>query len=327
MGHFPLKVQLIERAVLKRLKMQKTLVQAVEFIGKGLHSGRIVRLKINPADSNYGIRFQRADQPEASILSARVENVSSTTLSTTIGDGVSRISTIEHLMAALSGLEVTNALVQVDGPEMPILDGSSEVFVRELLQAGLRFQDVASECYRVDKVCELRDGDSWIKVSPSDSFTVDCKIDFEHSSIGEQRYLYKASPEQFLRISKARTFCYLNDVERMRSQGLALGGSLDNAIVLNENGVMNQEGLRSNSEFVEHKLLDLIGDFALLGLPLVGAVEVVRPGHGLHAKFVKMLLEGGYLSRTSFQIAGSSFNSQLNESSSHLSNFALAYPV
>ena len=270
---------------------QTTLKNTAVFSGKGLHCGRIVTLKVLPAPANHGIVFRRTDHSDAVSVAALASEISSTTLSTTIGEGHSSVSTIEHLMAALAGLGISNAMVELDGPEVPIMDGSAKEFVRGLLSAGQKDLALASTYYRVRESFEIKNGDQFIRIDPSDSLTINCSIDFPHRMIGQQSIGYVASLEAFLKIARSRTFCHVRDVNAMRERGLALGGSLENAIVLSDEGLLNKEGLYSQEEFVEHKLLDLIGDVALMGHPLIGSITAHKPGHTRHAEFTKALLE------------------------------------
>ncbi|RZA11013.1 MAG: UDP-3-O-[3-hydroxymyristoyl] N-acetylglucosamine deacetylase, partial [Proteobacteria bacterium] len=251
---------------------QSTLKTSVEFSGKGLHSGRVVRMLVEPAPANTGIVFSRADQKLVEVIPARAHLVSTSQLCTTLGSGPQAVSTIEHLMAAFAGLGICNARVIVDGPELPIMDGSSIAFVRGLLKAGKREYDLRAKAYRLKKVLEIKDGDKLLRLEPSSRQKIKCSIEFRTKVIGSQSIEYEESLNSFLTIADARTFCHLSDVEAMRNQGLALGGGLDNAVVVTEETVLNENGLRSSDEFVRHKLLDLIGDFALLGAPLLASI-------------------------------------------------------
>jgi UDP-3-O-[3-hydroxymyristoyl] N-acetylglucosamine deacetylase len=270
---------------------QTTLLNAVSFTGKGLHSGRMVRMTVKPAAAYSGIQFQRVDSPSSQPVRAIAQRVSSTALSTTIGNGSESVSTIEHLMAAFAGLGISNALVQIDAPEIPIMDGSSAAFVRRFLSAGLKDLMAPAKAYRLKQSVVIQEGDKMLRLEPSDRQRIKCSIEFRAAVIGCQSIDYVASLENFLTIADARTFCNFSDVKAMREQGLALGGGLENAIVIGEHGVMNEEGLRAPDEFVRHKLLDLIGDFALLGAPLLADVYAHKSGHALHAKAVQFLIE------------------------------------
>lgn len=265
---------------------QTTIRQKVNFVGKGLHSGRIVNLEVCPAEADQGIIFWRNDSADAQPVQALFSNVSSTRLNTTIGLGCSSVSTIEHLMAAFAGLGIHNATVRINGPEVPILDGSAKPFIRRFLAAGIRSLQKPLRVWRVAKAFEYQQGDQYIRLLPAERQRIKCMIDFDHKAIGYQSLDYRPSHEQFLAVAQARTFCHYRDVNRMREQGLALGGSLENAVVIDDSGIMNSEGLRSPLEFVQHKLLDLIGDLSLLGAPILGDIIAYKPGHQLQAAFM-----------------------------------------
>lgn len=270
-------------------RFQKTIGKKVVFTDKGLHSGRIVRLEIQPATANTGIIFQRTDVEVALPVAAHVRNISSTELCTTIGHGSHSIATIEHLMAAFAGLGIDNAYIFINGPEVPIMDGSAEPFVKAFMEAGLKVLKTERKVYVMRDTFEFRRGDQYLIATPSQRPKVKCSIEFSRSIIGFQTFEYRPSPENFLKVADARTFCHLNDVNLMREQGLALGGSLDNAIVVTDSSVLNAGGLRGSNEFVRHKLLDMIGDLSLLGHPLVADITAHKPGHTLQAQFMREL--------------------------------------
>ncbi len=272
-------------------RYQTTLKSPVKIVGKGLHSGRIVSLSILPAPANYGIRFLRTDAAQSAPVRASFESISSTQLNTTIGYGETSVSTIEHLMAAFVGLGIYNALVKLNGPEVPILDGSASEFVRRMEAVGVQRLDKPQRLLRIKREFEFKQGDQFFRLVPSIGQRIKCSIEFDHRIIGFQSLDFRPSFEAFRSISQARTFCNVQDVDAMRERGLALGGSLENAIVLSEEGVMNPDGLRSPSEFVQHKLLDLMGDLSLLGMPLMGDIIAHKPGHALSAKFMQALSE------------------------------------
>ena len=272
------------------MRLQKTLAKKITLVGKGLHTGRIVKLDILPADDDFGIVFHRTDVEDAHLIRAISSSISTTELSTSLGFGASRISTVEHLMAALAGCEIDNALIQVNGPEMPILDGSSQVFVEAICAAGFRFGRHFRKALALKKSFEIRDGDKFLRFTPAEHLQVQCTIEFQQQIIGRQHIDYVHSFSEFVKVANSRTFCQLNDVKIMQESGLALGGSLDNAIVIHNDQIMNSEGLRHQDEFVRHKLLDLIGDLYLLGAPLLANVETFKSGHGLHANATKFLL-------------------------------------
>lgn len=269
---------------------QRTVRSSFSIIGKALHSGRMVKLNIKPASVDTGIVFVRVDQPEPSQIKGHAGNIISTELSTTIGNGSVSVSTVEHLMAAFHLLGVDNARVEIDGPELPILDGSALQFTQEISAVGLELQKSPRRYLMVNKPFEYRNGDQFIRIEPADQFSARCSISFERDVIGEQIASFSGGFTGLKDLVQARTFCHINEVNHMRQRGLALGGSLDNAIVVSDKGVINEEGLRSDDEFAQHKLLDLVGDLYLLGQPIIGKVSAHRPGHTLHANFMNRLL-------------------------------------
>ncbi len=275
---------------------QKTIYNAISAESRGLHSGRTIRVTLKPAPADGGIVFQRVDLPGAKKLAALVDNVHSTQLATTLGQGENRVSTVEHLMAALVSLGVDNILVECDGPELPVFDGSAAPWLELLHQAGLRDLGLPRRAYLVTRPFRVADGDKSIEVFPASRFSVEATIDF-NGSIGRQVCRYLDGEQSFAReISRARTFCYLKDVEYMRSRGLALGGGLENAVVIGDDGILNPEGLRYDDEFVRHKLLDFIGDLGMAGAPLIGRFVITKPGHELNRRFVaEALAEPGLL--------------------------------
>jgi UDP-3-O-[3-hydroxymyristoyl] N-acetylglucosamine deacetylase len=259
-------------------RYQSTLRRTVKISGIGLHSGREVHLEICPAESNSGIVFQRTDSDNAVPVLVHPHHISNSELSTTIGAGDSRIATIEHLMAAIAGLGIDNAYIKVDAPEIPIMDGSASPFVEKLLQAGIAKQDGFRKLYVIKKAFEVKMGDRVMRIEPARRPTISCKIDFDCSSvIGEQTMDFIFSRNGFLSLCDSRTFCHIRDVEAMRKAGFALGGTLNNAIVVTDDSIMNEDGLRSPDEFVKHKVLDCIGDLAVLGVPLVGNIPYLYP--------------------------------------------------
>ena len=273
-------------------EFQRTLKKAVKISGKGLHSGTIVRLVIEPAPADHGIVFKRVDSEIAQPVKALASNIGKTTLNTSIGEGASCVSTIEHLMAAFSGLEIHNALVCIDGPEVPILDGSSNEYVKAFDLAGIIDQEEPIKYLKVKEKLTYQNGDQFFSLSPAKESLIDCTIDFGDEVIGKQRILYTPSLQEFRNVAVARTFCRLEDVNNMRAVGLALGGSLENAIVISKDeGIMNEDGLRCDNEFVCHKLIDLIGDLYLLGAPIVGEIKAVKPGHTVHSIITKQASE------------------------------------
>ncbi len=271
--------------------MQHTIEREVSCSGSCLHSGAKVSLRFFPAPPNYGVRFRRVDLGGSPLLCAHYHNVVDTQLATTIGvNGVS-VRTVEHLMAALYGMSVDNVLIEINGPEVPIFDGSSSAFIDILEEGGLQQQGVARQCLRVERPFIYRDGDAFVKVTPSNRLQVSYTIDFPHKLVGNQRLSWKFDSMDFTRtIARARTFGFLKDVQKMQSRGLALGGSLENALVFDDYRVLNQEGFRYVDECVRHKVLDFLGDLALTGMPMLGHFRAYKAGHALHNRFLKDLM-------------------------------------
>ncbi len=254
---------------------QTTLRAAVTLVGTGVHSGDEVKLILHPAEVNHGVAFLRTGLPGGldRLIDARHLAVTATELCTVIGDrDTGAVATIEHLMAALAGLGIDNVLVEVDGPEVPILDGSSAVFIDAIDQVGISVQGASRRYLKVLKPVRVTQGRAFAELIPNDrAFRLDVEIDFPTPVIGRQRKAIDLSPQVFRReISRARTFGFMRDVEKLWSAGFALGASLENTVAIGDDGVMNPEGLRYADEFVRHKLLDAVGDLSLAGLPLLG---------------------------------------------------------
>jgi len=270
---------------------QRTIAEKVTCTGIGLHTGAPVELALHPARAYSGVVFERTDTTHPTEIPARPDCVTSTQHATTVGRGGATIGTVEHLLAACYGLGVDNLRVEVRGPEIPVMDGSADPFVYLLRQAGLFEQSAPRRVLRVREPVEVRDGVRRIRVEPSRRLQVSYAVDFAHPTIGRQQMaglaLVNGTFESEL--SRARTFGFLHEVEALWRAGLARGGSLENTVVLDDAGVMNPEGLRWSDEFVRHKALDLLGDLALLGMPLVGHVHVERGGHALHQRLVAEL--------------------------------------
>jgi len=273
---------------------QRTLKSAIRTTGVGLHTGARVELNLRPAAPDTGIVFHRIDLPVPVTIPARAEFVGDTRLSSTLKlDGAS-VSTVEHLMSALAGLGIDNLHVDVAGPELPIMDGSAFPFVFLLQSAGIVEQPAVKRYLRVDAPVEVRDGDKWARFEPFAGFRLDFTIDFPHPVFGtENRHVVVdfAEHSYVKEVARARTFGFMQDVEALRAAGLALGGSLHNAIVLDETRVLNTEGLRFDNEFVRHKVLDAIGDLYLLGHPLIGQYTAFKPGHALNNALARALLD------------------------------------
>jgi len=268
---------------------QRTVAKRVSCTGVGLHSGKAANLTLAPAPADAGITFVRMDVGVE--IAARSEWVVDTTLSTSIGDGSTRVATVEHVMAALHGMGIDDCRVEVDGPEVPILDGSAAPFVVLIREAGVRLLPVGKRYLVVERPVEIRDGDKLARLEPAEGFSVDFTADFGHPLITNQSFRVTLSDRVFEReVARARTFCFLKDIERMQAMGLARGGSLDNAIVVDEFSILNPEGLRFPDEFARHKVLDTVGDLALLGLPVVGHLTARKSGHALNQALVRKVL-------------------------------------
>ncbi|MGQ9745117.1 MAG: UDP-3-O-acyl-N-acetylglucosamine deacetylase [Dissulfurimicrobium sp.] len=274
---------------------QHTLNRYVKAVGIGLHTGRRAVVKLRPASANSGIRFVRTDIDPVVLIQASTEYVTDTAFATTIGNSYGSVSTIEHLMAAFAGMGVDNAVVEIDGPEIPIMDGSAYPFVSLIKDAGLRVQDAPRRYIKILEPVTVSSGDKYVTIMPSDDFHVSVIIDFEHPLIARQQFDSRLTPHIFDRhISRARTFGFLKEVEYLKENGMALGGTLDNALVLDEISILNHEGLRFPDEFVRHKALDLIGDISLLGAPVLGKVQSFKGGHAIYHLLNQELLSRPY---------------------------------
>jgi UDP-3-O-[3-hydroxymyristoyl] N-acetylglucosamine deacetylase len=273
------------------MHLQRTIKKNISCINIGLHSGRKVNMTIRPADADEGIVFVRKDLSNGHSVKADYNSVSETTLATTIRSNGTVVSTIEHLMSALFGMGVDNAIIEVDGPEIPIMDGSSRPFVELLKDVGTRTQGVHKKLLVVTRPTTVKDGEGHATLSPCSEYRISYEIGFNHPLIGDQSYEMIFSDENYEKeICGARTFGFLRDVEYLQAKGLALGGSLKNAIVLDDNRILNKEGLRCPLEFVKHKILDAIGDLSLLGMPIIGHFSAYKSGHKLHNMLLRELM-------------------------------------
>jgi UDP-3-O-[3-hydroxymyristoyl] N-acetylglucosamine deacetylase len=275
------------------LRQQRTLAERVSCTGVGLHSGAPVRLSLAPARPGSGIVFVRTDRAHPLEIPAQPGAVTSTRLATTLGSGDASVRTVEHLLAALYGLGIDNARVSLDGPELPVMDGSAASFVYLIRSAGVFVQSAPRAVLRVLETIEIDEGGRRIRIEPGRGLSISYTVDFAHPAIGRQQLrIGVLDGERFEReIAPARTFGFLQDVRAMWNAGLARGGSLHNTVLLDEARVINPDGLRWPDEFVRHKVLDLLGDLALLGVAIDGAVHVECGGHALHQRLVAALLE------------------------------------
>ena len=272
---------------------QRTLKNAIRATGVGLHTGRKVLMALRPGLANSGITFRRTDLDEPVDVRATAENVGETTLGTTLIQGDVKVSTIEHLLSAFAGLGIDNAVVELSSSEVPIMDGSAGPFVFLLQSAGIEEQNAAKKFVRILKSVKVEDGDKWARFDPYDGFKVNFEIEFDHPVFKRRSQVASMdfSTTTFLReVSRARTFGFMRDLEYMRSRNLALGGNLDNAIVLDEYRILNEDGLRYEDEFVKHKILDAIGDLYLLGHSLIGEFSGYKSGHALNNRLLRALI-------------------------------------
>ncbi len=272
--------------------MQNTLAHNISFTGVGLHSGTPARIEVQPAPANFGVQFQRIDLGvDAGMIPARWDHVEQTALCTRlVGPSGQTVSTIEHIMAALAGCGVHNAKILIDGPEVPIMDGSAAPFVGEILRTGLRTQQVALKVIRVLAPVRVETQSGWAALAPSATPEMTFHIDFADAAIGQQNRAMSLSNGAFVReLCDARTFCRSADVDAMRAQGLALGGSLENAVVVDGDQILSPGGLRHRDEAVRHKMLDALGDLALAGAPILGRYDGFKSGHSMTNELLRRL--------------------------------------
>jgi UDP-3-O-[3-hydroxymyristoyl] N-acetylglucosamine deacetylase len=272
---------------------QRTLKNSIRATGVGLHTGTKIHMTLRPAAPDTGIVFRRTDLPGCPEVPAHAENVGETRLGTTLVQGEAKVSTVEHLLSAFAGLGIDNAIVEVDAGEVPIMDGSAGPFVFLLQSAGIAEQPAPKRFVRVRRIVEVRQGDKWARFEPYDGFKVNFEIEFDHPifKVHSQKASMDFSTTTYLKeVSRARTFGFMRDLETMRKHNLALGGNLDNAIVLDDSKIVNEEGLRTEDEFVKHKILDAIGDLYLLGHSLIGEYTGFKSGHELNNKLLRAML-------------------------------------
>ena len=272
---------------------QRTLKSLISASGVGLHTGQKVRITLRPAPPDTGIVFRRIDLASPVDIPARAELVGETKLCSGLVKAEVKVYTVEHLMSALAGLGIDNAFVDLDAPELPIMDGSASPFALLLQQAGIEEQLAAKKFLRVKKPIEIREGDKWARLEPYAGFRLSFSIDFRHPVIerSTQSVTVDFAETSYLKeIARARTFGFMHEVEDLRDSGFALGGGLENAVVLDEQGVLNADGLRFADEFIRHKLLDAIGDLYLLGRPLLGAFTAHKSGHALNNRLARAAL-------------------------------------
>lgn len=299
---------------------QRTIENKIEVTGIGIHSGARAKMTLHPAVQNHGIVFQRKDVPHAPLIKITPHSVSATENNTTVGQGISAIHTVEHLLSALYGLGIDNIFIEVEGPEIPIMDGSAGSFVFLLREAGIQQLPFSRKFIVVKKTIRVEKDGKWASIEPCHEFQISSKIIFAHPVIKTQSYDFVFTCENFIKqISRARTFGFLKDVDMLKRRGLAKGGSLDNAVVLDDYKVINPDGVRFENEFVRHKILDLIGDVSLLGYDLVGKITTYKSGHNLHNLLCRKLIE----TLDAYEIVSSSTMSPVFKESFNLSQFSM----
>jgi UDP-3-O-[3-hydroxymyristoyl] N-acetylglucosamine deacetylase len=272
---------------------QRTIKAAIKATGVGLHSGKKVNMTLRPAAPDTGVVYRRVDLPQPVDIRADALAVTDTRLCSALEGNGAKVATVEHLMSALAGLGIDNIYVDLDAAEVPIMDGSAGPFVYLLQSAGIEEQRAAKKFFRIRKAVEVREGDKWARFEPYDGFKLNFSIVFDHPAIGKSGQLYSidfAEISYAKEVARARTFGFAQEVEALRNHGLALGGSLDNAVVLDEYRVLNSDGLRYDDEFVKHKVLDAIGDLYLVGHPVIGAFSAHKSGHALNNQLLRATL-------------------------------------
>ncbi len=272
---------------------QKTVKSAISFNGVGIHTGKAVNMTLLPADDNFGIVFKRIDLNKNNYIKATPQNIDNSKFCSRLKNkhGI-YVSTVEHLLATLHGFEINNVLIEINSPELPAMDGSSYEFTQKLIDVGLKIQKTPNNILKIRKKISIQDGKRSIKVFPSNHLSFSIKIDYSNNFIGKDEYIYNHNMQNFINeICYARTFCISNDVVKLRASGFGLGGNLNNAIVVEDNNVLNDDGLRCSNEFVKHKILDCIGDLYMAGMPILGSVYATQPGHELNNRLLKKIFQ------------------------------------
>jgi UDP-3-O-[3-hydroxymyristoyl] N-acetylglucosamine deacetylase len=301
------------------IRYQRTIKNSIHCEGIGLHSGKTVRMTLNPAPAGFGVVFIRIDLANAEIR-ALASNTAATSYATTLTQDNASVKTVEHLLAAFAGLNIDNVYVEIDSEEIPIMDGSARPFVKLIAEAGIVIQEMAQPALKVIKPIFVREGNKQLAIWPAETMGISYFIDFNHPMLKEQSLQYQPTEETFLReISEARTFGFMSDVKALQANGLAKGASLDNAVALGEDSVLNKDGLRYRDEFVRHKILDLIGDLSLAGMPIIGHIVAHKSGHGLNAQMVSKLLN----SPQNWILVGSAMNDEVHQQEPQLQHAAL----
>ena len=272
---------------------QKTIKKQINFEGVGLHSGKLVNISLKPAEPNTGVVFKRVDLESNNLIYPNFENVTNTQLNTTISNNFGvRVSTIEHLMGALFGLGIDNILIEIDNEEVPILDGSAKLFIEKLKNVGLSISNSPIKIIKINKKIEFKDGKRFITIEPSKlSLDIEFELKYTNKIIGNQKNKINVYEDDLTDIFNSRTFCLFEDIEKIKKNGLAKGGSLDNAVVIKDDIILNEKGLRNSKEFVNHKILDCIGDLFTCGYRMVASVKCSQGGHYLTNKILRKVFE------------------------------------
>ena len=272
---------------------QKTIKNNISFSGIALHSGLDVNVCIKPASPNNGIIFKRVDLKSNNLVYPNFMNVTNTSLNTTIENEFgAKVSTIEHLMCALFGMGIDNALIEIDNEEVPILDGSAKIFIEKIISAGIEISDSPIKIIKINKEVNFSDGDRYINIKPSTlSLDIDFELKYKNPIIGNQRNRFKIYEDDLSEVYNSRTFCLFEDIELIKKNGLAKGGSLDNAVVVKDKEILNAEGLRNKKEFVNHKILDCIGDLYTSGYRIIGSINCSQGGHYLTNQFLRKVFQ------------------------------------
>ena len=272
---------------------QQTLSKPINFKGQGLHTGRNCAIKILPAEADQGIIFKRTDLKINNLVYPSFMNVTNTSLNTTIENEFgAKVSTIEHLMGALFGLSIDNALIEIDNEEVPILDGSAKIFIEKIISAGIEISDSPIKIIKINKEVNFSDGDRYINIKPSTlSLDIDFELKYKNPIIGNQRNRFKIYEDDLSEVYNSRTFCLFEDIELIKKKGLAKGGSLDNAVVVKNKEILNPEGLRNKKEFVNHKILDCIGDLYTCGYRMIASIQCSQGGHYLTNQLLRKVFE------------------------------------
>lgn len=272
--------------------LQRTIRKRVDVKGHGLHTGKPACLTFCPAPPNTGVYFVRADLPGRPALKAHVSHVQATSYATTLGGPAFSVSTVEHCLSTLAAFRIDNLFIELDGPEIPIGDGSAKPFLEALMSVGMIEQDVPRQYAYINQTIYFGDDDKYAYITPYDGLRVSYTIEFSHPRIGRQTFDLDVNEQSFIReVAAARTFGFMRDVEHLRARGLALGASMENAIALDDEEILNPEGLRFSNQFVRHKVLDALGDLVTLGMPIMGHVVLFKAGHDLMNKLVKKILD------------------------------------